>query len=161
MPYKYLEDIAVADVCFEASGKTIEEMFESSGLATTNVMIKTLKKISQKEKRKISVEADTIENLLFKFLEEIIFLKDAKQLVFSKYKVKISTGSSRRQTKSEISSASPFNGGKIYKLECEAAGEKLNMKKHDWLVDIKAVTWHLFEVRKEKNVWRARVILDI
>ena len=84
MSYKYLEDVAVADVCFEASGKTLEELFESCGLATTNVMIKTLKKISPKQKRKISVSADTIENLLFKFLEEIIFLKDARQLVFSK-----------------------------------------------------------------------------
>ncbi len=142
MPYKFLEDIAVADVCFEASGKTIEELFESSGLATTNTMIKTLKKISPKTKQKISVSADTIENLLFKFLEEIIFLKDARQLVFSKYKIKITKG-------------------KNYKLKCEALGEKLNMKKHDWLVDVKAVTWHLFEVKQEKNIWRARVILDI
>ena len=142
MSYKYLEDVAVADVCFEASGKTLEELFESCGLATTNVMIKTLKKISPKQKRKISVSADTIENLLFKFLEEIIFLKDARQLVFSKYKIKISES-------------------KGYKFACEALGEKLSMKKHDWLVDVKAVTWHLFEVKQEKNIWRARVILDI
>ena len=140
--YKCLEDVAVADVCFEASGKTLEELFESAGLATTNTMIKTLKKISAKQKQKISVSADTIENLLFKFLEEIIFLKDARQLVFSKYKIKISQG-------------------KNFKLECEALGEKLSMKKHDWLVDVKAVTWHLFEVKEEGKVWKARVILDI
>lgn len=142
MSYKYLEDVAVADVCFEASSKTLEELFESAGLATTNTMVKSLKKISGKEKRKISVSADTIENLLFKFLEEIIFLKDARQLIFSKYKIKISQG-------------------KTCKLACEALGEKINMKKHEMLVDVKAVTWHLFEVKKEKNIWRARVILDI
>lgn len=142
MSYKYLEDVAVADVCFEASGKTLEELFESAGLATTNTMVKSLKKISQKEKEKISVSADTIENLLFKFLEEIIFLKDARQLLLSKFKIKISQG-------------------KNYKLACEASGEKINMKKHEMLVDVKAVTWHLFEVKQEKNIWRARVILDI
>ncbi len=142
MSYKYLEDVAVADVCFEASGKNLAELFESCGLATTNTMVKNLKKISQKEKEKISVSADTTENLLFKFLEEIIFLKDARQLIFSKYKIKISES-------------------KGYKLACEALGEKLSMEKHDWLVDVKAVTWHLFEVKQEKNIWRARVILDI
>jgi len=156
MSYKFLEDVAVADVCFEADGKTLEKLFESAGLATTNTMIKTLKKISPKAKQKISVSADTIENLLFKFLEEIIFLKDARQLVFSKYKIKISLANSRRRE-----ATSPSSNGKTYKLECEARGEKLSMEKHDWLVDVKAVTWHLFEIKQEKNIWRARVILDI
>lgn len=142
MPYKYLEGFTSADICFEASGKNLEELFESAGLATTNTMVKNLKKISSKEKAKISIEADTIENLLFKFLEEIIFLKDARRLLLSKFKIKI-------------------DKGKAHSLACEASGEKINIKKHEMIVDVKAVTWHKFEVRNEGKVWRARVILDI
>ena len=40
-------------------------------------------------------------------------------------------------------------------------GEKIDMKKHEMLVDVKAVTMHMFEVKKEKNIWKARVVLDV
>ena len=40
MPYKYLEDVSIADVAFEATGRTLDDMFESAGLAVTNVMVK-------------------------------------------------------------------------------------------------------------------------
>ena len=68
MSYKFLEDISLADVAFEASGKTLEELFESAALATTNVMIKDLKTIKPKIKKKIKLHASTVENLLHDFL---------------------------------------------------------------------------------------------
>src|SRR3990167_1868786 len=114
MPYKFIEDIAVADVAFEATGKTLEELFESAALATTNVMIKDLRTIKPKIKKKIKLKAYTVENLLHDFLQELVFLKDAKQLVFSKYKIKIN---------------------KKFELDAEIFGEKLNPKKQEQLVD--------------------------
>jgi len=141
MPYKFLEDISLADVAFEATGKSLEELFESSALATTNVMIKDLKTIKPKIKKKIKLKASTIENLLHDFLQELVFLKDAKQLVFSKYKIKINE--------------------KKVELTAEVSGEKLNPKKQEHMVDVKAVTWHLYEVIKTDKMWKARVILDI
>lgn len=141
MSYKYLEDIALADVAFEATGKTLEEMFESAALATTSVMIKDLKTIQPKIKKIIKLKSDNIELLLHKFLEEIVFLKDAKKLVFSKYKIIIDEDE--------------------FELEAEMLGDKLDPKKQEQLVDVKAVTWHMYEVRKTDKGWEARVILDI
>lgn len=147
MPYKFLPDIAIADVAFEATGKTLPALFKSAALATTNVMVKDLKAIKQRVKKNIEVEADNIELLLFNFLQEIIYYKDAELLLFSKYDVKITEDKKNKKEKKFI-------------LNCTAFGEKLNMKKHTLMVDVKAVTLHMFSVRKNKD-WNARVILDI
>jgi SHS2 domain-containing protein len=141
MPYKFVEDVAVADIAFEASGKVVTEMFQSAGLAVTKTMVKDITSVKQKESRKIQVEDDNIEMLLFKFLQEIVFYKDSEGLLFSKYMVKIS-----RDLKS---------------LECTAYGEKINPKLHDLIVDVKAVTLHRFQVERTADGWRCFVILDI
>lgn len=143
MSYKFLEDVAIADVAFEATGKTIEELFESSALAVINTQVKNLKSIEQKIEKEIEVDADNIEMLLFNFLQELIFLKDAELLLFNKFDITIN------QEKNK------------YKLKAKAYGEKLNMNKHELLVDVKAVSLHNFKVEKINEKWRAEVILDV
>lgn len=142
MPFKYLEDIAIADVAFEATGKTMEEMFESAGLATMQVMAE-LKGVRRDVKKDILTMADSIEMLLKKFLDELIYIKDAELLLFSKFDAKITK----------------VKGG--YKIHVTALGEKLDMERHKLGVDVKATTMHMFEVKQEKGLWKARVILDI
>lgn len=141
MPYKFVEDVAVADVAFEASGKVAAEMFQSAGLAVTRTMVKDVTSVKQKESRKIQVEDEKVDMLLFKFLQEIVFYKDAEGLLFSKYMIKVSRDMRR--------------------LECTAYGEKINPKLHELIVDVKAVTLHRFEVERTGEGWRCFVILDI
>ncbi len=143
MSYIFLEDMATADIAFEASGKTLEELFTQAALATTNVMVRDLQKIEEKEKREIKIEDDSIDMLLFNFLQEIIYYKDAEQLIFSRYDVMI-----RKED--------PH-----FKLKAEFYGERLDMNKHDLIVDVKAVTLYKFEVNKTDTGWEACVILDI
>jgi SHS2 domain-containing protein len=80
VPYKFLEDMAIADVAFEASGATLQELFESAALAVTGTMVKDVEKIRQKIKKPIGVSAENVEMLLFSFLQELIFYKDADLL---------------------------------------------------------------------------------
>ena len=42
MPYTYLEEIAIADIAFRATGKTQEELFAAAADATVNVMVEDL-----------------------------------------------------------------------------------------------------------------------
>lgn len=143
MPYKFIEDISLADVAIEIKAKTLAKLLEDAAKATTNVMVKNLKSVKQTTKKKIVLQEADPEKLLYHFLQEIIYLKDAEMLLFSKYKIKIA------ETK---------NG---FNLFCEASGEKLDMNKHTLLVDVKAVTYHHFKVEKKKSGWHAFVILDI
>ena len=81
MPFEFLDEIATADVAFEAWGETIEEMFISAAEATMNVMVADLEKIERRERREIEISSDAIDMLLFNLLQEIIFFKDAEQLL--------------------------------------------------------------------------------
>ncbi len=143
MPYKFLEGLTVADVAFEATGKTLKELFESAANATTETMVKSISSVQQKIKKKFEVEAENVEMLLYKFLQEIIFYKDAEMLLFSKYELDFV----------------PKN--KVCKLVVTAFGEKVGMAKHEQIVDVKAVTFHHYKVEETKDGWRAQVILDI
>ena len=143
MPYRFLEETATADIAFEAKGETLEELFVAAAEATTNTMILELSQLARKEKRDIRIESKLIDLLLFDFLQEIVFYKDADLLLFGQYSVKIDPGESR------------------FRLQAEAYGEPLDPARHDLVVDVKAVTLHQFEIKETSQGWKARVVLDI
>lgn len=143
MPYHYLEDIATADIAFLATGKTLEELFQSSADALMNVMVEDLKTIEPRETRIFKEENADLELLLFDFLQELIFLKDSAQLLL----------------KVEAISVKQENGR--HALSATLAGEPLNPNKHEQRVDVKAVTLHEFKVEHVSDGWSARIILDI
>lgn len=139
--FKYLDDVAIADAAFEAYGKTLEDLFSTCAFATFEVMADT-KKIEQKKTIKIKLKAKDVETLLFDFLSELIYIKDKERMLFNKFDLKIEQG-------------------KVYKLEGKLKGEKTDQGKHKVRLDVKAVTYHLFEVKRDKNKWRAKIILDV
>ncbi len=140
--YRFLEDVAIADIAFEAYGKNLNELFTNAALALF-VMQADLKTVNQKRSWKIKLKNSEIDKLLFDFLNELIFLKDRDYSIFSKIKLKIT------------------EKDKTYHLEAEVWGEKINPGKHKLGNDVKAVTMHMFEVKKEKGKWKARVVVDI
>lgn len=143
MQYRFLEDIATADVAFEAWGKTLEETFIAAADATMNVMVEDLRSIADLERRMIEVSAEAVDMLLFEMLQELIFFKDADMLLLRLPAVTIKIE----------------NGHLI--LTGEARGEKIDPLKHELIVDVKAVTLHRFDVRQTSDGWHATVILDI
>ena len=143
MPYRYLEDVAIADVAFEARGATQEELFQAAADATTNLMVADLGTITTREKRKIELQDESLELLLFNFLQELIFYKDAQKLLLRVGEIQI-----------ESSDGS-------FKLRAEACGEELNPARHELGVDVKAVTLHRFQVQETPEGWQANIILDV
>jgi protein archease len=143
MPYRYLEDIATSDAAFEAWGTTLEEVFVAAADATMNVMVEPLSSIADLQRRPITVADNDLDMLLFALLQELIFLKDAEQLLLRLRTVRIEKPKG------------------IYRLTAEAYGEKLNPQKHELPVDVKAVTLHRFRLEQTQHGWEATVILDI
>ena len=143
MPYHYLEDIGTADIAFEATGRDLDELFSAAADATMNVMIDNLEAIEPRETRDIELSSDEIDMLLFDFLQELIYFKDAERLLLRV-----------RDTRIE-------QRDRNYFLKAETAGEVLDAARHHQRADVKAVTLHGFSVEKEDDVWKARVLLDI
>jgi len=143
MPYRYLDDIATADVAFEAWGETREGMFAAAADATMNVMVGDLDTITPRTKRTIELQDDDIELLLFQFLQEFLFYKDAEKLLLRSETIEIAISEEK------------------FHLRAEVAGETLDPGKHELGMDVKAVTMHRFSIVPSQDRWLASVILDI
>jgi SHS2 domain-containing protein len=139
--FKFLDHLAIADVAFQAEGKTLEELFSTCALATFEVMVDT-KEVKPQEEIDLEIKAQNLEGLLFNFISELIFLKDAKRMVFSKFAIRISKNQEYHLT------------GKIF-------GEEIDQIKHKVKTDVKAITYHRLIVKQLKSKWIAQAILDI
>lgn len=139
--YKFLEDVAIADIAYEAYGKDLDELFENAALAIFELSA-DLKTVDAKEKIEFELENEKLDNLLYDFLSEILFLKDSKYMVFKKVKVNIKKN-------------------KRYKLKAIIEGDTINPQKQHLENDIKAVTMHMFELKKNKDGYKARIVVDI
>ena len=143
MPYKFLEEIGTADIAFEATGCDLSELFVAAADATMNVMIDNLDAIEPRETRQIELSNDQIDMLLFDFLQELIYFKDAKRLLLRARETQI-------DRKDEV-----------YFLKSKVAGEQLDDTRHQQRADVKAVTLHGFSVKQCDGGWKAKVLLDI
>lgn len=143
MPFEFLDEIATADVAFQAWGETVEQMFIAAAEATMNVMVADLEKIEPLESRQIEIESDALDMLLFNFLQEIIFFKDAEQLLL------------------RIEDAQVEHENELYSVRATGWGEKIDPGRHELIVDVKAVTLHRFKVEQTCRGWETFIILDI
>jgi SHS2 domain-containing protein len=143
MPYEFLEDIATADIAFRAWGKNLKETFVAAADATMNVMVEELESIQPREKKELRLENDTLDMLLFDFLQELIYYKDAEELLLRVHQLEIKEKDHR------------------HLLKGVASGEKIDRNRHRFRVDVKAVTLHRFHLAKTEKGWETLVILDI
>ena len=131
-------------MAFEAYGRDYDELFENAGLAIEEATVK-LESVKSTKKHTIYKKGDSVENLLFSFLEELVFLKDARLLVFNRIKCGV---------------AEVLSG--MWEARVELQGEKIDPEKHKLGVDVKAVTKHLFEIKKlSDGSSRCLVVLDV
>ncbi len=143
MPYEYLDDVAIADVQFRAWGADLSEVFISAAEATANVMIRDLASILPREQRTLTLENEDAEMLLFDFLGELVYYKDAEHLLL------------------RVPSVTIEQSDGTYRLRALAVGEPLDPQRHEQGADVKAVTLHRFNLAREGDGWSATAILDI
>jgi len=141
MGFRFLDDVAIADVAFQAWGNTPEELFEACGRAVSEIMVDT-SKLQRWIEREISLEAEDLEHLLFDFLSEIIYLKDAEALLLRDYVVRI-------------------RGNSVYRLAARMSGEEIDPGRHELRMDVKGVTYHLFRVGRVNDHYEAQVVVDV
>jgi len=140
MTYKFLPDVALADIAFEAKSDSVGGLFETCGLAITDIMVdpRTLRTTSE---RRLSIQSENLDRLLYDFMTELIVAKDIDSLLFREFRVAVSPAGTS--------------------LEAVAKGEEIDRERHRLRNDVKAVTMHLFGVKHEGKTWRTTVVLDI
>ncbi len=137
MPYQFLEH--TADVKFQASGNTLEEAFKQSVLALEETISGDEKVLGQEEKQ-ISLKGTDLENLLYNFLEEFLVLLDSEDFIFSEVK------------DIEIDEEN-------FTMKATILGDKAT--NYNFTNDVKAITYNEMFVKKEKDIWKTQVVLDV
>jgi SHS2 domain-containing protein len=138
--YRFLPDIALADVAFAASADSSGGLFEASAKALTEVMVDR-RSVRPLVKKRLKMKTGDIDGLLYDFLTQLIVLKDVDSLLFKSFEARVSAD------------------GRT--LVCDMKGETIDRENHRLRNDVKAVTMHMFGVKHEGAVWRATVVLDI
>ncbi|MDA4135764.1 MAG: archease [Thaumarchaeota archaeon] len=138
--YRFLPNVALADVAFKVGASSRSALFEVSAGALTDVMVDR-RSLRGTVKKEIAVKAEGLDGLLYDFLTELIVIKDVDSLLFKKFDAKVA-----RDGRS---------------LVCELSGEPIDRERHKLRNDVKAVTMHMFGVTQEKGRWVATVVLDI
>lgn len=140
MTYRFLPDVALADIAFEAESDSVDGLFETCARAITDIMVdpKSLRTTSE---RRLSLRSENLDRLLYDFMTELIVMKDVDSLLFGEFRVRVSPEGTS--------------------LRAVAKGEQIDRERHRLRNDVKAVTMHLFGVKHEGNKWRTTVVLDI
>jgi len=137
LKYKFLEH--TADAKFQAFGKTIGEVFENSSLALKEQISGKIK-IKGNRKEKINAKGKDFESLLYNFLEEILYMLEAGDFLFSKVKsIKIDK--------------------EKFRLNAVVLGDKAS--DYRFVNSVKAITYNDMFVKKKKDKWVSQVVLDV
>ena len=139
--FEFLEH--TADVYVRAHGTTMQEAYENAALAMFETITKT-SKVLPKQEETITVEAEDQYALLYNWLEALLVNSETKGMLYSKFEI-----------------ADWEETADSFKFTAKIWGQKFNPKKHLQKVAVKAVTYHLMVVIREKEKAVLEFILDI
>ena len=141
--YQFLDEVALADLAFDATGDSLQELFQGA----TNAVIETLANpitIGSTWQQVIDREEADPAVLLFDWLSDLAYWKDAAGVVFSK---------------ADVTLLQKQSG--LWKLQAKLYGEPVNPSTQELRADVKVVTKHLYGVSEQNGRWIARVVLDV
>jgi SHS2 domain-containing protein len=138
-----------ADVGFVVRGKDLPELFANAALALCDYGWE-LGCVKPVESIQLRVRAATLEDLVFSWLSEVLFLSDAEGWVFKQVGAE------------QVRQASSGKHGELlWEVTGTARGEKFHEDRHQARTYIKAVTYHQLAVKKTRSGWQAQVFLDV
>ena len=135
--YRILEH--PSDTGIEAQGRSMKDAFEFAALGLLSIIVDT-DSVVPLEHRFVHLGGSDPENLLVKWLSEILYLYDGEDFLTSYVSI-------IRVSATE--------------LEATVAGERVDEKRHRLKTDVKAVTYHQLKVEQMPDGYLVRVFLDI
>jgi SHS2 domain-containing protein len=97
--------------------------------------------IMAQESWTVELDGDDLEDLAYRWLSEIIFLSETESAVFSTFSLQLE------------------QDGKM-RLYGKIGGERIDLGRHAFENEVKAVTRHKFGIKKNQ-LWCIQVVLDV
>jgi SHS2 domain-containing protein len=130
-----------ADLGLRLFAADLPDLFRTAGEALFDVVAANRGEIQVVATESVSLSAETTEDLLFKWLNELIFLSETQHRLYTQFDVVLdATGC---------------------QLEATIGGEPIDRGRHVLDHEVKAATRHGLSLRSEQGGWVAEVILDI
>ena len=133
---------ATSDLSFVAYGDTLEALFAAAAEALLAATLSNPADVVRRDRERVQLHEPDLELLLLSFLNELVFLRDARGLLLHAGPLRIERGGEER-------------------LEGELWGERVDRARHRLEADVKAVTAHGLSVQRDGPGWRASVTLDV
>jgi SHS2 domain-containing protein len=142
-PADYKRGEHTADVLIQAYGCTLEEAFKNAAIALGDLTYFT-ERVQPRVERRVVVEYDDLEGLLFSWIDELLYLFDAEKFALSR--------------KIELS----IKKGEGYRIDALLYGEPYDQVKHGFTgLIVKAMTFHMMEIKQIDDYWVVQYVVDI
>ena len=139
----YAHEEHTADVLIIAQGRTLEEAFEQSALGVYEVITDT-GGVRPVKRIELDVEGFDLENLLYRWIEEMLLYTDSEGLVFSIFRVCSITG-----------------GESGWRIKSSIWGEPFDPDRHEHRTIVKAMTYAQMDISRVGDCWRISFVVDI
>jgi SHS2 domain-containing protein len=135
--FEYLDH--TGDLGVRAFGNSLTDLFCHAAEALFHV-ITDPETVRATESRKITIEANSLAELMISWLNEFIYLFDTQGLLFRDF---------------------DFLSLNDQALEATARGEPYDERRHPIKTTVKSATYHQLKIQQVKGIWEVQVILDL
>ena len=138
MSYKTLEH--ATDAIIEVTADNLQEAFQIAGISVIETIL-DISKVDEVDSKKLVVKGKDLKYLLYNWLEEIIILTITEGFAGKRIIIDILRNEN-------------------YEIHAEVFGESIDLKKHQFKVEIKSPTFHEMEI-KENDKIIMKYLLDL
>ena len=139
MSYSYPDEGPPADLLVAAEAETIGEAFEQIAYAMFNI-ITPLEGIAEKEEFTLEAGGTDLKSLLFNIMDEFLYINDVEFLVPKKIDMVVDIDN--------------------LKATAKCIGERFSQETHETGIAVKAVTYHMMEIKETADGWYVRMVFD-
>jgi SHS2 domain-containing protein len=139
--FRFLEEIALADCAVDLSARSLSDAFETAARALAEVTVDPAT-VPASIAWHVTLEAESLEELFFNWLSELIYLRDRDAEVYVRSHVQV-------------------NGGGPYRLSARLYGGRIVPERTIRRADVKGVALHQFVLEPCEGGWHARFVLDL
>ncbi len=128
-----------ADIGIRVEGDNLKKLFINAALAMFDIIAERQNtKKDKSQKIKIEQKADDLEELFINWLNELLSLSAAKELIFNDFKI-----------------------DKLDRNNLKAIAMGEDIKNYKVNTEIKAATYHALKLEHAEDKWSAEVIFDV
>jgi len=139
--HRFLEH--TSDALIEAWGPNLERAFVQAAEAFYETMINR-RSVNPRMEELVQAEGHDEKELLYDWLEVLLLKFDIEGMVYSEFSLRPITSEDHR-----------------IRVQAKVRGEKYDRIKHGSKVEIKGVTYHLMEIKKDPGKVAVQFLLDL